>query len=232
MRARDLTAEIDQATDLAAKERNLALEREQAQLMGLQAMEQRQNVTELGRNRAGLGQNSAELRQGRADLGQNRAGLGRSGMELTGNGAALGQGETESLRNEVGFGRQEAGFERAGVGLAREGAELRRAEAELKRDEQELKKPLEFVGEESKLQSRERMADDAEDARNEMGEGLRFENRIVAKNQEAVAQAVVPEVDKIMSQKSFRPALLDKLYREGVGAALEVFGRRIGDRNQ
>lgn len=40
-------------------------------------------------------------------------------------------------------------------------------ERELARDEQELTEAREFVGEESKIQTQERLADDLEDARNE-----------------------------------------------------------------
>ncbi len=104
-------------------------------------------------------------------------------------------------------------------------------EQELARDERELTEAREFVGEESKIQTRERLADDLEDARNEAGMGLAFENRIVAKNQEGVAKMVAPEVDKLVGQKSFRPSDLERLYRQGVNTTLGVFNRKIGDRN-
>ncbi len=111
------------------------------------------------------------------------------------------------------------------------GREILSAVGEVARDEQELTQAQEFVGEESKIQTRERLADDLEDARNEAGEGLGFENRIVAKNQEGVARMVGPEVEKMVSQKSFRVSDLERIYRHGVNTTLGIFGRRIGDRN-
>lgn len=102
---------------------------------------------------------------------------------------------------------------------------------EVGRDERELTQAEEFVGTESRLQITERIGEDEEDARNEAGEGLGFENRIVAKNQEGVARTVTLGVDKVVAQKSFRPSDLEKLYREGVNSILKVFNRKIGDRN-
>ena len=111
------------------------------------------------------------------------------------------------------------------------GKEILSAVGEVARDERELTQAQEFVGEESKIQTRERLADDLEDARNEAGEGLGFENRIGAKNQEGVARMVAPEVDKLVNQKSFRVSDLERIYRHGVNTTLGIFGRRIGDRN-
>jgi len=111
------------------------------------------------------------------------------------------------------------------------GKEILSAAGEVARDERELTQAQEFVGDESETQVRERLADDLEDARNEAGEGLGFENRIVARNQEGVARAIAPEVDRMVNQGSFRPSDLYELYRRGVNATLEIFGRRIGDRN-
>lgn len=111
------------------------------------------------------------------------------------------------------------------------GREILSAAGEVARDERELTQAQEFVGDESELQVKEREKDDQEDAQNEAGMGLAFENRIVAKNQEAVARMVTPEVDKMVNQKSFRPSDLERLYRHGVNTTLGVFNRRIGDRN-
>ncbi len=88
---------------------------------------------------------------------------------------------------------------------------------------------LEEVGVESGLQIEERMRDDAEDAVSEEVGG--FEHRIVAKNQEGVARAMMPEMERITAQRVYRPADLDKVYRRGVNATLAVFNRKIGDRN-
>ena len=42
---------------------------------------------------------------------------------------------------------------------------------------------------------------------------------------------VGPEVEKMVSQKSFRVSDLERIYRHGVNTTLGIFGRRIGDRN-
>ena len=128
--------------------------------------------------------------------------------------AMQAKAEARSTEQPVGFGK-----------------EILSAVGEVARDERELTQAQEFVGEESKIQTRERLADDLEDARNEAGEGLGFENRIVAKNQEGVARMVGPEVEKMVSQKSFRVSDLERIYRYGVNTTLGIFGRRIGDRN-
>ena len=128
--------------------------------------------------------------------------------------AMQAEAEARSTEQPVGFGK-----------------EILSAVGEVARDERELTQAQEFVGEESKIQTRERLADDLEDARNEAGEGLGFENRIVAKNQEGVARMVGPEVEKMVSQKSFRVSDLERIYRHGVNTTLGIFGRRIGDRN-
>ncbi len=128
--------------------------------------------------------------------------------------AMQAEAEARSMEQPVGFGR-----------------EILSAVGEVARDERELTQAQEFVGEESRIQTEERLADDLEDARNEAGEGLGFENRIVAKNQEGVARMVGPEVEKMVSQKSFRVSDLERIYRHGVNTTLGIFGRRIGDRN-
>lgn len=128
--------------------------------------------------------------------------------------AMQAEAEARSMEQPVGFGR-----------------EILSAVGEVARDERELTQAQEFVGEESRIQTEERLADDLEDARNEAGEGLGFENRIVAKNQEGVARMVAPEVDKLVNQKSFRVSDLERIYRHGVNTTLGIFGRRIGDRN-
>lgn len=176
-RARDLTAEIDRATDLV-----VAQERE-------------------------------DLRQGRLENTEKSEGqipereqVQRMGWQV------IGGGQLERSSGDL------------------RGGSLTPAE-EVARDEQELTRAEDFVGTESQLQIAERIKDDDEDARNEAGEGLGFENRIVAKNQEGVARLVTPEVDKMVNQKSFRPSDMERLYRDGVNAMLGIFNRRIGDRN-
>ena len=105
-------------------------------------------------------------------------------------------------------------------------------EATLNRIENEVERPLEFVGDESQFQVTQREQDDLEDLKDEEGRGeLRFVDKIVAANQEAIAQVVAPEVNKIINQKNFRIVDLENVYRQGVNKTLGVFNRRIGDRN-
>lgn len=118
-------------------------------------------------------------------------------------------------------------FSSGEAGTAAEAA----AEREILRDEAELEYPERFVGQESALQEQERLADDQEDMQSEEGKGLKFVDKIVTANQEAVAQAIVPEVNKIVNRKSYRPEELAQLYRQGVNKTLAVFNRKIGDRN-
>lgn len=108
---------------------------------------------------------------------------------------------------------------------------LRRAEMEVRRDELELERPEEMIGEESRLQVAEHLAEDREDLQHELGQGLRFEVKATERGQEEVTRKVVPEVEKIVNRSSFRVRELEDVYRRGVNATLGVFNRRIGDRN-
>lgn len=176
MRARDLTEEINRATDMATAE-NLPM------VAGAEDLSVVQEKPVVGRER-----------------------VQRMGWQVI-----------ESGRHDVADPENKT--------------EILSAARKVERDEQELTRAQEFVGDESKLQVKEREKDDLEDAQNEAGMGLAFENRIVAKNQEAVAWMVTPEVDKMVNQKSFRISELERLYRHGVNTTLGIFNRRIGDRN-
>ena len=105
------------------------------------------------------------------------------------------------------------------------------AERELRRVEDELERPDDFVGQTSELQNQAYLANDAEDLRDEMGEGLKFVDRIVARNQEEVAAKIAPEIDKLARQGSFRPSEVVSMYNRGTAKMLGVFNRQIGDRN-
>lgn len=179
VRARDLTAEIDRATDLAVP-------------VGVE------------------------------DMRGQRFTAAAQGERMT---AVTGREKAQQMGWQVIDGGRNETVKDGGV------AEVLTPAGEVARDERELTEAQEFVGEESRIQTKERLADDLEDARNEAGEGLGFENRIVAKNQEGVARVVGPEVDKLVNQKSFRVSDLERIYRHGVNTTLGIFGRRIGDRN-
>lgn len=107
------------------------------------------------------------------------------------------------------------------------------SEIEAGMDEQELSQPEEFVGEASRLQEAERMAADRQEYALEHGEGLKFESKIVAKNQEERGRIVAQKVGKFLAQKNPRIDDILTMYREERDATLRAFDppRAIGDRN-
>ncbi len=103
---------------------------------------------------------------------------------------------------------------------------------ELSRDQTEVENPELIVGEDTAVQRAEYLAEDREDLQRELGEGLKFEAKVAARSQEAVARAVMPQVEKMVSSKSFRPSDLERVYRQGVNSMLvDVLGRSVGERN-
>lgn len=101
--------------------------------------------------------------------------------------------------------------------------------AELATDVQELEHPLETVGEASGLQQAQYLADDQEDLESEAGKG--YVGQIVVRSQEQAVEKILPELNKVINQKNYRPSELEEIYRKGRDATLAVFNRRIGDRN-
>lgn len=103
--------------------------------------------------------------------------------------------------------------------------------SELARDEDEALHAEKYVGAESQLQVRERLAEDQADLQAEMGVGDPLTVKIMAKSQEELSRAMMPMVNKIVNQPSFRPADLEKVYRDGAEKARGLFGRKLGERN-
>lgn len=191
-----------------------------------------------GRGQLSAKEMTAEIEQA-TNVAPEQVALGRGRMQQLGQVAAGAEdfvvkntqtGMTRDRAQQMGWqvleGGQTSGTEQIGNGL-------RNIEAsqEIARDEAELERPLEFVGDESPLQTQERLVDDQESMQNDEGKGLGFVDKIVAANQEAVAQAVIPEVNKIINHKSYRPAELMSLYQKFTNKTLAIFNRRIGDRN-
>lgn len=128
-------------------------------------------------------------------------------------------------------------------GLARDEREMLHDERELSRDEREMLRPGEFVGEETALQTRERLAADEEDLRNEANlaptgatkaerDLLLRDHKIVQQAQDAVTTVAATEVDRIMAQPVFRPAELVKVREEGMLKMLRnAFGYEFGNGN-
>lgn len=200
--ARDLTAEIEAATNAEVGAQERAAEGAQEASVEMRAAEgEQKGATREEEGLAGLG---------RRDENRELQGLGRKVIasgELSGRGA--GRGATASV-------------------LARE---IGDAKKELARDDLELEEAERFVGEESSRQIDERKADDAADLRTESRKGLVLENRVLADSQEKVAKAVAAEVDELMTQPRYRPMDLLRYYNRERGRSLLALGRRIGDRN-
>lgn len=138
--------------------------------------------------------------------------------------------ERQQLENAAGGGRSEY----AGITpeQTRQFGETVISSAELARDRQEIAHPDEYIGDESALQIRERLAEDRDDLRRELGEGLKFEAKIAKRGQERITADAVHEVDQLMGRANFRPAEMAAIYRKYGNQLLSaVENRRIGDRN-
>ena len=105
------------------------------------------------------------------------------------------------------------------------------AELEISRDENRERNPEDFVGEESPLQVAEREQRADEILQNEMGTGLPLEVEITRKGLDGVTQEVAEGVDRLTKQSQYELSNLEELYNTGNRAALDVLGRRVGDRN-
>ncbi len=227
--AKALTAEIEQATNH---------QREQMEHIGRMAWQQADiRGGKIGVHEEQIGQMKQARRSANVQSGEDLrdAGVLREPVRQIGNGAL-----TEATRHwgpmavvsgeeprEMTVGNAEL----IGVESVNHMERVNRAETEIKRDEIELEHPEEVVGDESRLQVAEHLADDREDLEHELGQGLKFEVKATTKGQEEVTRKVVPEVDKIINKSSFRVRELEDVYRQGVNATLGVFNRRIGDRN-
>lgn len=98
-----------------------------------------------------------------------------------------------------------------------------KAKQEILRDEDELEHPTDYVGDESALQTEERLADATENLRNEDNPKRDFEAKIATSSQEKIARSAIAEVDKIINHKRFLPAELQQAYREIGNVMLNSF---------
>lgn len=128
------------------------------------------------------------------------------------------------------------------MSVAQMGEELM-AQDELERDRQEILNPMEFVGEETEVQTQERLEADEEDLRNEENLApkgaseaekalINRDHKIVQKVQDAVTTATVAEVQAITSQPVFRPADVVRAREKGMLEMLRgAFGYEFGSGN-
>lgn len=103
--------------------------------------------------------------------------------------------------------------------------------AELARDRQEIEHPEQFVGEETDLQVKERLAEDQADYETEIGQGLALERSVVKKTQEGVAREVEATVSNFMRQKSPKIFELAQFRDAKMREILAGFDRVFGERN-
>lgn len=192
-----------------------------------------------------------EMVPGRSEAsGVERSGFGASSLDI-GNKGVLDSGVVKNTRTEAGRmgamalkGNAQLGFGGgpAGMSVAQMGEELM-AQDELERDRQEILNPMKFVGEETEVQTQERLEADEEDLRNEENLApkgaseaekalINRDHKIVQKVQDAVTTATVAEVQAITSQPVFRPADVVKVREKGMLEMLRgAFGYEFGSGN-
>ncbi len=217
--ARAMTEEIERATNAVSSETNGATVGDAKNLGQVVLSLDNVQAGIDGDRVIGVGVTSgtdAGMERSQRDGGNEGVGDVREGIFSSPNHGVL---DTERIANLGSIG----------IGAARRGEGD--PTAELERDLQEEQKPEEFVGVETNRQVEERLQEDLEDAQNEAGAGLSFENRVAAANQEEVARAFVPEVDAILKKGNFVVDELVRAQREGSRAMLRTFGRALGDRN-
>lgn len=226
--ARQLTKEIDQATDLMVGEfEGLQMAAGAEQLRTAQA-----RIGQLGTARPledGMMNGPVLSDLGRGGLGVIEGGKG-SGTGLT----ELGRGGLKVVEGDGGFGPMPAN-ERVALSTQDVGKHnsLAGATQELQRDTAEIERPEEFVGLETRVQRKEYERDDAHDAQLEDGVGNPWEVQIVRNSQEQLGKQMAEAVEGISRQKSFQVKGLYDLFRKQRTKALEnqEGARRIGDRN-
>ncbi len=204
--ARELTAEIDRMTDLAARqdlEEGILPSARRGAEGAYMGVEQQRWMPGSGQYDDTRKLGSAIISSGDLTMGvtgERPQNVGERAMNL---GEAPGVNRNEALR---------------GV-------------AELAKDVTEVVNPESTVGVETKVQRKEYRSEDLEELEHENGQGLKFEAKIVKQGQEAVAEEYRQRVDTLIAQPSFALNELVKTYREGVNAAMKVFNRTIGGRN-
>lgn len=188
MNARELTAEIDRATDLAVA-------------AGAEEMAMQPGAG-MGQPNFGTEQTDARI----MELARERA--KQMGWQVLDGGKATGDaGQVPEMAGAQAFDMG-AMCSPEVYGAAFEAAE------ELKRDENELVNSTEYVGVETQLQVDERLAREQENLKNENDPTRDFEARIASKSQEKIAHETMLEVNKIVNHKQFAPMDLVRLQRK------------------
>lgn len=244
--AREVTEEIDRATDAVVEDtsgQGRGVDLGQARGLGGLAVGQ---VLTYNPENAGSGVSRVNLEANNVGSGANNASFeannagNRSGGANGFGGSNRGEGDGGAALGGLGQLGQPEGLGRLGrlehpSVRERENNERVREIAEIDNGyaRNEIDPNLSSVGEESKLEVNERLADDNENLRNELSGVKDFEAQIQAKKQEDIAKAMVPQVGNLLRRKSFAVNDVIELQRVGRDQTLLSFERprKIGDRN-
>ncbi len=85
------------------------------------------------------------------------------------------------------------------------------------------------VGEESKLEADERLAEDKHDLQVEVGRG--WEHNLLTRNQSRLTRDAVKQLDTAIKSANTWPAELEAIRLMAMHDVLGTYGRRLGDRN-
>lgn len=216
--ARALTAEIDRATEVAA-------DRGADVVVGEMTTGERSESSE----KTGADLERMRLR-GERILGHSRADDKASNYVAR----VLDEVPTRGVASNRSEGVLDAQLaaDRAAVELRRNEIELANATTELIDDEEELVEAQNFVGEETPLQVRERLAADREDYLTEIGKGSPRDFKIMTANAERLTDEAVTAVQHLIKEEAVHPANLAHIKHEMTVALLkDAYSRVFGDRN-
>lgn len=110
-------------------------------------------------------------------------------------------------------------------GISQEAARevLQAAEREIARDEDELVHAEDYVGEETAVQTRERLASEQENLLNEEDPDRDSEAKRMHQTQEKIAGQAMTQVDELMKNKVVSPADIEGVWREFGNRVLESY---------
>ncbi len=212
--ARALTAEIDRATDEvvdASKTEGQRAESSENEGAGLERT-RRRGERILGHSRVGNDSEIVSSDAGRVLDTANDWGSAGSRVEGVLDTRAVVDREAVELRHDT--------------------EELVHETTELIDDEGELTEAQNFVGEETPLQVRERLAADREDYLTEIGKGSPRDFKIMTANAERLTDEAVTAVQHLIKEEAVHPANLAHIKHEMTVALLkDAYSRVFGDRN-
>lgn len=248
--AREMTEEIDRATDAAVFAGSNEAGLGGAALNGAALSQEGLNGADLGRESLnGAGSNALTGVEMKGRSGEQARGIGNLAVGAMEHGQGVlsqaergqgvfGQGERGQGQRSAGEYSREASGQGERVALfSREIAENERvreiAETDNGYARNEIAPNLSSVGEEGGMEIAERLAEDRGNLQAELSPKLSFDAKIQNKNQEEIGEVMAAEVGNIARKKSFSPSELVDLRNEGTNRMLESFKnpRKIGDRN-